>query len=101
MRKVPSISGYAVIYIYVCENVAHNLCCQWKSQSHSPAHVLMRLYRMETRSFVSKAKERGDVRISNNHSLTLSTILYWILELFRQSDIFAFSFYYLLQVYDN
>ena len=25
------------------ENIAHNLCCQWKSQSHSPAHVLMRL----------------------------------------------------------
>ena len=26
------------------ENVAHNLCCQWKSQSHLPAHVRMRLY---------------------------------------------------------
>jgi hypothetical protein len=36
-----------VMYIYVCENVAHNLCCQWKSQSHSPAHVLMRLCRMD------------------------------------------------------
>jgi len=30
------------------ENVAHNLCCQWKSQSHSPAHVLMILYRMDS-----------------------------------------------------
>ena len=26
------------------ENIAHNLCYQWKSQSHSPAHVRMRLY---------------------------------------------------------
>jgi len=25
------------------ESVAHNLCCQWKSQSHSLAHVRMRL----------------------------------------------------------
>jgi hypothetical protein len=26
------------------ENGAHNLCCQWKSQPHSSAHVRMRLY---------------------------------------------------------
>jgi hypothetical protein len=31
-----------VIYIYACGK------CQWKSQSHSPAHVLMRLYRMDS-----------------------------------------------------
>ena len=31
-----------VIYIYVCGK-----CCQWKIQSHSLAHVLMRLYRMD------------------------------------------------------
>ena len=29
------------------ENVAHNVCYQWKIQSHSPAHVLMRLYRKD------------------------------------------------------
>ena len=42
------------------ENVAHNLCCQWKSQSLSPAHVLMRLYRMD-----NKAREGSHARIIN------------------------------------
>jgi len=33
-----------VILFTLAQNVTHNLCCQWKSQSHSPVHVLMRLY---------------------------------------------------------
>jgi hypothetical protein len=32
------------IHIFTfAENVAHNLCCQWKCQSHSPAHLRIRL----------------------------------------------------------
>ena len=47
-----------LIYIYVCENVAHNLCCQWKSQSHSPAHVRMRLHhRLIARLSTKRKKE--------------------------------------------
>ena len=57
---------WKTIFIFTfAENVAHNLCCQWKGQSHSPAHVLMRLYRMDNSLFVNKAKEGGRVRIQN------------------------------------
>ena len=42
------------------ENVEHNLYYQWKGQSHSPAHVLMRLYQMDN-SLIWK--EGGHVRI--------------------------------------
>jgi hypothetical protein len=52
-----------VIIFTFAENVAHMLCCQWKSQSHSPAHVRMRLYHR----FVYKAKEGRHVRIANNN----------------------------------
>ena len=45
------------------ENVAHNLCCHWKSQSHSPAHVRMRVIPSINRLFVYKAKEGRYVRI--------------------------------------
>ena len=37
-----------------------------ESQSHAPAHVLMRLYPIINRSFVHKAKEGRHVRIWNN-----------------------------------
>ena len=44
------------------ENVAHNLCCQWKSLSHSPANEIIPSI---NRSFVQKAKEGRHVRIHN------------------------------------
>ena len=49
-----------VIYIYVCGKCAHNLCCQWKSQSHSCANEIIPSI---NHSFVYTAKEGGHVRI--------------------------------------
>ena len=57
----------------LAENVAHNLCCQWKSQSNSPAHVLMRLW--ITRSFVNKAKEGGHVRIIYKNQIAMKEVM--------------------------
>jgi len=52
------------------ENVAHNLCFQWKGQSHSPAHVRANeIIPSVNRSFVYKAKEGGYVRIMYNTSV--------------------------------
>jgi len=41
LRTVVYFDWKTVIYIYICGQCTHNLCCQWKSQSHSPAHVLI------------------------------------------------------------
>ena len=63
-----------VIYIYVCEKKAHNLCYQWKSQSHSPAHVRMRLYHRLIARLSTKPKK--DTMLEYNiHLLTFSNIL--------------------------
>jgi hypothetical protein len=57
-EKLISYVSQTLIHIYVCENVAHNLCCQWKSQSHSPAHVRMRLHhRLIARLSTKRKKE--------------------------------------------
>ena len=45
-----------VIFTFA-ENVAHNLCCQWKSQSHSPAHVRMRVYHRSIVRLSTKRKK--------------------------------------------
>jgi len=73
-----------VIYIYACgkcrtqimlpileQTIIHqHVHLRRKSQSHGPAHVLMRLYQYINRSFVYKAKEGSHVRILNIHVLT-------------------------------
>jgi len=53
--------GIKFIFTFV-DNVAHNLCCQI-SQSHEPAHVLMRLYPIDKSLFVYEAKEGRHVRM--------------------------------------
>jgi hypothetical protein len=39
------------------QNILNTICWQWKSQSHSPAHVLMSLYQMDN-SLVCYQSER-------------------------------------------
>jgi hypothetical protein len=38
------------------ENVAHNLCCQWKSQSYSPVHGICFLQRVKWYMFLTEGK---------------------------------------------
>jgi hypothetical protein len=63
------------------------LCCQWESQSHSPAHVLMRLYQ------INKAKEGGHDRMQNNYLVINSTIVDYMICSFIILSSFIDTFY--------
>jgi hypothetical protein len=86
----------AVIYIYVCGQMLHTIYAtkfeqtiihqhahlRRESQSHAPAHVLMRLYTQSiNRSFCYKAKEGRHVRIFIIYIPKMCAMLIWNIRL--------------------
>jgi hypothetical protein len=98
-----------VIYIYACENVAHNLCNSNKTASYigiirvtiyaangKVSHIHRRMCKWDytewiTRSFVSIAKEGGYVRITNKGSDMLEFLAEMIIKVYL-SIILTFYF---------
>ena len=73
MRKVPSISGYAVIYIYVCGKCRTQFMLPIEKSVTFTGACANEIIPSINRSLIYKAKEGRNVRIRNK---IYKTILY-------------------------